>query len=126
MVDGECVCLASRPVEREHELRTKPLAQRVPRNQQLELADKISMPAGGEISLESILERRGVQLLEPGDLPLGEAFVSDVSERRPPPQGERLAETRRGLVRPTFGERSPSLLAEPLVTDEVELFRLEA
>ena len=83
--------LARRAVQREHQLAAQPLAQRVLGDQRLELADELRVPAGGEVGVDALLERREPQLLQPRALGLRERLVGEVGERRPAPQRERLS-----------------------------------
>ena len=48
------------------------------------------------------------ELLEPGDLRLGEPLEREVGERRPAPQAECLAEQAGGSARVTTLRRSPA------------------
>jgi hypothetical protein len=58
--------------------------------ERLELADECCMTAGGEIGLDPLFEARQTQLLEAGDLVLGEGFVRELGKRGAAPEGERL------------------------------------
>ena len=71
-VDVERLGLATRAVEREHELAAQALAQRVLGDQRLELADELGVAAERELGVDALLERRHAQLLEARDLRLGE------------------------------------------------------
>ena len=57
-VDLQRLGLARRAVEREHQLAAQPLAQRVLGDQRLQLADQVRVPAGGEVGVDALLERR--------------------------------------------------------------------
>ena len=48
--------LAARAVEREHQLRTEPLAKRMHRNERVELADELGVQAEREIRLDALLD----------------------------------------------------------------------
>ena len=54
---GERLRLAARPVEREHQLAAQPLAQRVLRDERLELGDELGVPTEREVGLDPPLER---------------------------------------------------------------------
>ena len=58
LVHGERVGLAARAVEREHQLPAQPLAQRVLRDQPLELGDELRMTAEREVGVDPVFERR--------------------------------------------------------------------
>ena len=85
------LCLAARAVEREHPLRLQPFAQRVARDEHLELAEDLAMAARRQVAVDRALGRGQVQLLEAADLARRERLLGDVGERRPAPQRERLA-----------------------------------
>jgi hypothetical protein len=87
----ERVGLAARAVEREHALRVQALAQRLLRQQRLELGQHLAVAAGVEILVDRDLERGRAQLVEAPDLRSGERFVGDVGQGRPAPQPQRLA-----------------------------------
>ncbi len=90
--DGERVRLAAGAVEREHELPTKPFAQRVLGDELLESAAEPRVLAEGQAGLDSILLRHEALFLEPADGRLRERFVGEVGQRRTAPQCERLVE----------------------------------
>ena len=58
MVHLERLGLASRPVEREHQLSPKALAQRMLFDERLELADQLLCGPQLEVRLDSLLDRR--------------------------------------------------------------------
>ncbi len=78
-------------VEGEHALRMQALAQRVRRDERVELGDHLDMAAGLEVGVDRQLGRPQPQLLEAADLGGGERLVRDVGERVAAPQRERLA-----------------------------------
>ena len=100
LVGLERLGLSARPVQREHQLTAQPLAQRVLRDETLELADELRMAAEREIGLDPLLERREAKLLEADDRGLGELLVGEVRQRRAAPERERLAELCRGGLGP--------------------------
>jgi hypothetical protein len=61
-------------------------------DERFELADQLCVGAECEVGLEAFLERCEAQLLETGDLALGERLVGEVGERRAAPEGERLVQ----------------------------------
>ena len=105
-VGRERVGLAPRAVEREHELRARSLAQRLRCDERLELGDELGVAPEREVRLDPLLERDEPELLEPGDLGLGERLVEEVRERRPAPERERLAQRALGRSRIAARERS--------------------
>jgi hypothetical protein len=64
-----------------------------------------------------------LQLFQPGDLGLGEWFVTEVDERRAAPEHHRLVEQLHRLCRITRGERVPALEDELLELGDIELRR---
>jgi hypothetical protein len=74
------------------------------RDEAVELADDLLMPAGGQIRLDRQLRRGQAQFLEPADLRRRERLVRHVGERIAAEQRERL--TRRP-VRDLAGARGP-------------------
>jgi hypothetical protein len=83
--------LAPAPIQREHPLRVQPLAQRVPGQQRLDLANDLAMAPGGQVRVDRQLRGRLAQLLEPADLRRRERLVRQVRERVAAEQRQRLA-----------------------------------
>ena len=90
-VCGESVGLAAAAVQREHALGVQALAQRLLRDDRVDLGEDLELAAGREVGVDRELERPQPQLLEPADLGGRERLVGDVIERRAAPQRERLA-----------------------------------
>jgi hypothetical protein len=86
------ICLPPRAVQREHQLGTQPLPQRVLADEQLELADQLGAPAEREIALDPLLQRLQPKPVEPLDLGLRPALVGELGQRRPSPEREGLPE----------------------------------
>ena len=125
-VDLERLRLPAGAVQREHQLPAQPLAQWVPADELLELLDDRVMPAQGEVGLDPLLERREVQLLEPGDVVLGKRLVGELGERRAAPEGESNPECLGSLVGIVGGECLAALLEQRPEAVEVELSRRDA
>ena len=87
----------------------------------LELGHDVGVAAERQVGVDALLQRRGVALLEPGDLGLRERLVRDVGQSRPAPQRERLAQPRGGVGGSLARERLAALVHEPLETLHVEL-----
>ena len=121
----EGIRLAPASVEREHELAPQPLAKRMARDQLSQLGGELRTPSPVEVRRHPVLEHRQPQLLQAGDLPLGEALVREVGEGRAAPHLERLSQLRRGAVAVAGGERLAPLCRGALEAVEVELPRLE-
>ena len=105
VVRAQRLGLPARAVEREHQLPAQPLAQRVLRDERLELATSSRACAEREVRVDALLQRVQAQLLEPLDLALRERLVREVGERRAAP--ERRAP--RAAVRPLLGRRASRL-----------------
>jgi hypothetical protein len=56
--------LAPAAIQREHELASEPLAQRLRGDEDLELGDELLRAAEGEVGLDAVLERGDAQLLQ--------------------------------------------------------------
>ncbi len=93
-VDLERLGLPSRAIEREHQLCSHPLTQRLAPRDRAQLGDELRMVAELEVRRDPILERSRPNLLEPADLIVGERLVAQVGERRPAPERERVGEER--------------------------------
>ena len=91
LIDLERLRLPTRAVEREHQLCTQPLAQRMLANERLQLANERGLAALGEVGFDSVLETGKAQVLETFDLVPSKALVGEVRQRRATPEGERLA-----------------------------------
>ena len=77
----ERVGLASGPVQGEHSLGVDPLAQRVRRDELVELAQHLAVIAGRQRSIDRELAGAQPLLVETPDLRAGEGLVGDVVER---------------------------------------------
>ena len=99
----------------------QPLPQRVLSHERLELADQLGVAAELELGRDALLERAEAQLLEPGDLRLGERLVRELRECRPAPERQCLREQPGALVRRGSARPLDSLL-EP---GDVELAGLD-
>src|SRR5581483_5186176 len=120
LVARERLRVAARAVEREHVLRAEALAQRVLRDERLELADHVAVPTEREAGLQPPPERVQAQLLEPRLLAARER-LRELRERTAAPERERVGEKfarGRGVA---AGERAAGRGDRPLEADEVEL-----
>ena len=77
------------------------------RDQGLELADQVRVPAVGDVGVDAFLQRDEPQLVQPSALGLHARLVGEVVVCRPAPQRERLVRT--------------ILVAQPLELGQVEL-----
>ena len=68
---GERFRLAAVPVQREQQLRTQALAQRLFRNERLQLGHELGVTADGKVGVDACLDCRQPQLREPHTVHLG-------------------------------------------------------
>src|SRR5215217_3918251 len=85
-VQRERLALAPASVQREHQLRTRALAEGLLLRELLEESDGLSVAALGELCLGELLDHLRAKLVELRDLGLCERLVDDVGERRSPPE----------------------------------------
>ena len=90
-VRRERLGLPARAVEREHQLLARPLSERMLGDEGLELTDELAVPPGGEVCVDPLLEAAQVELVQSGDLALGEVRIGELGQGRPAPELERLA-----------------------------------
>ena len=91
--------LSPRPIERQHLVAAQTFAQRVARDQRLELGDQLLVAAERELGVDPLLERYQPQLLETRRLGLGEGLEGEVGKGCAAPRRERLAERGRAFSR---------------------------
>jgi hypothetical protein len=72
------------------------------------------MAAERQLGLDQLLERCDPEVVEPGDLALGEWLVGEVCKGRATPQRERILERRHRALWATGGELAPALGEKPL------------
>ena len=125
LVDAESFRLTAGPVEREHELRAQPLAERVLGDERLELGDEVCMTPELELGLDPVLGGSQPQLLEPCRLGARERRVREVGEHRPPPELERVTQPGRSLRRVAGGQHRSRLLDQALEAIRVQLAHLD-
>ena len=121
-VGAERVGLAAAAVEGEHAQAVEVLAQRLVREQRLDLGDRLGVPPGREILLEGLLDRGEAQFLQAADLEVRERLGGDIVERRSAPQRERLARRPLGdepleAAGVDFAGAEPQLVAVPAGDD---------
>ena len=83
--------LATGAVERQHQLTSNPLTERIPHDEAFELTDERLVLAKFEVGVDPRLEQRATQLVEPRDLAVRERLVRELGERLAAPQRERFA-----------------------------------
>jgi hypothetical protein len=119
------VRLPTRPVERRHQVPPQALAERVLRDECLELPDQLVMAPEREVGVDPELHRSQPDLLESRDGSLGEALVGEVDERRASPQGQRLAQPLRPVCRQAARQQASPLVHEAFEAVEIERVRLD-
>jgi hypothetical protein len=115
------VRLTPAAIERKHVLRPEPLAQRVLGDQPFELRDDVRMPSARELGVDPLLERREPGLVEARRLVRERDVVGELSQRRPAPQPEGLAQQLRRPLHVAALARDARLLRERLEHVGVQL-----
>src|SRR5262249_41610971 len=113
-VDLERVRLPACAIEGEHQLTAQPLSQGMSGDKRLELAHQLGVAAQSQVRLDSLLERRDTQFLEPRDLVLSERVHGEVGQWRTAPQSECFEQRATRQPRTTGTECTSALLEEPL------------
>ena len=121
--DAQRVGLPTGPVQREHQQAPQPLAQRMRRDELLELDDHALVTTERELEVEPLLDHREPQLGQPGDGRRRELLVGEVGEGIAPPQRIRLGQQRDRAARITVGGRRLPGRDELLVPVHVDGFR---
>jgi hypothetical protein len=109
LVGLECLGLAARPVEGEHELAAQPLPPRVLAHERLQLADDGGGASEREVRLDPLLEGAEPELLEAGDLGLSKRFVGELTQRGAAPQSNGLMEEAGGGLDVGGRHRAPAV-----------------
>ena len=120
LVRLESLCLASRALEREHQLAPERLAQRMLADERLELADDVAVPSQLEIRVDPLADGDEPQLVEATDLRLREVLEGELGQSRPAPEGERAGESLAALL----GRQPPRVGERALEAVRVDLFRV--
>ena len=117
----QCIGLAPRSVEREHELASQPLLIRVRVDQRLQLGDELMRAAECELCVDAVHDGVQAQLLEPPDLRLREVELREVGQRRSAPERKRVPELFCGARRVAAVESLVRSEPQPLEAAQVEL-----
>ena len=89
-------------------------------HERLELSDELVVSPENEVGVNPELNRCNPDLLEPGDGRLREAVVSEVRERRAPPQRQCISQSLGRLGRQTASKQAPPLVHQALESVEIE------
>src|SRR5215218_7565774 len=95
-------------------------AQRLRRDQLLELGDQARVPAERQVGLDPLLQCGEPRVLEPGGGLGPERLRGELGQSGPAPERKRLREYSRGLVRVGGSEVLAALAHEQLEAVEVE------
>ena len=117
--------LTAAPVQGEHQLTLKPLAERVLADEDFELGDHLLMTAGGELGVDQLLARVEPELLETGDRALRERLVGEVGQRVTAPQRLGLGEQRHRILGAAGGQCRAGGVVQSLEPVGIELVPAE-
>ena len=123
-IRGERVGLTARPVEREHELGARALPQRLRSDEGFELRHELGVAAERKVCVHALLHRCDPQLLEAGDVGLGERLVGEIHERRAAPEGEGVAQRSPRSCRIASFERRAALVGQPREAMDVDVLSI--
>jgi hypothetical protein len=96
--------LPAAAVQREHELSSKALAERVLADEPIEFAGDLPVAPERQVGVHALLEGDEAQLVEPRDLLPCKRLVGEVRQRRAPPQRQPLAQPARRAIGLARGE----------------------
>ena len=94
LVGAQRLDLTPGAIERQHELRTRALPERVCIDRPFELTDELHMASELELRIDAVLDRGDAQLLETGGLGAGKVVVRELCERGTAPESQRGVEGR--------------------------------
>ena len=100
--------VATRAIQREHELRTRLLVERMRRDERLELADELRVLAEREAEVVALPDRRETKPLQANGQRSHELVIGELGERRPAPQTQRVRQQRHRVRRIRLGEHARS------------------
>ena len=120
LVDLEGLDVATRAIERDHELRDEALAIRRFLDQPAQLSHELGMAAKGQIRVDADLERPRAKLVETLGLRTALQVQRHIRENRAVPEAECLLRNGRGTRMVTGGQRLGCLVYERLEDLRVE------
>ena len=94
LVGAQRLDLTPGAIQRQHELRTRALPERMRIDRPFELTDDLLVASERELRIDAVFDRGDAQLLETGGLGAGEVVVRELGERRTAPQPQRHIECR--------------------------------
>ena len=106
-VRGECVCLSLAAVERDHELAPEAFAQRLFRDEALELGHELGVAAEAELGFDPLFQAGQAKRVQALSLEREDAAVAAVRESRPTPERERRPQAILGETGGAANERVP-------------------
>src|SRR4051812_36961310 len=109
--------MAPAAVEREHELCTGTLSERLTGDERLELGGHRRVPAEGELGVEAVLGADEAQLGQPCRLETRER-LAELGQRLASPERERLPEQAGCGARVAGVQRRAARITEPLESEE--------
>ena len=116
--------MATRAVQREHQLTDEALAQGMLVDERLELSDQPGVLAERELRVYALLDSAQPCLLQPRDLRLRERLVGKIRQRWTTPQPQRLPQPPGRALRLTLLKRTSAFSDERLKAVQVSLARL--
>ena len=126
MVGLERLSLPTGAIQRQHELASQPLPERMPCQLGLELADEVVMVSERQVGVHAILQGASMQLLEARDLRLGKRLVPELGERRTAPQSQCAVKRPARGARIAVRQSPPTGVQQCLKPLDIELLGLDA
>src|SRR5207248_9603249 len=119
-VNGQGLSRPPRPLQRDHQLTSQALAERMPGDSRLQLAHQRSVPANSELSVHTFLEDRQALVLQTGNLRIQRRHMH-VGQRVATPLSNSRSEMgrRRGGV--TLARGSPTTIRLPAKDQQVQI-----
>ncbi len=111
-------------VESQHELSSRPLAQRMALDERLELGDERRLAAEGQLGVDALLEAGETVLFEPRLLQPGER-LRELRQRHPAPQVERPPQHPGRLLSAAIRQRFASPRLQRLESVQIERVTVE-
>ena len=122
MEGRERLGVPSLPVQRQHQLAARALAERMARHQGSQLPGDVAMAAERELGVDPVFDGEQPELVEVCGRGRGER-LRELPERRPAPKRTRGGEALGRRIGVAVGERLAPLLAQPLEPQQVDGLR---